>query len=203
MSSSVQNVPAVVVDPVAILVDRLHTSPPELVALLAEVAAGLPADPDHQVRSLTHAGEAELRAAGSLAVAMPPLSQRASTAAVRAVSALRNDALTVAEAAARLHVSPGRVRQRLAAGTLAGFRTTDGWRLPEVLFADDGELPGLAAVLPALPADVHPVALAAFLTRDHPDLVVDTAAVSPRQWLLGGGDPRVVAAAAADAYRVR
>lgn len=203
MSSSVRDVAAVVDDEVAVLADRLQTSPLELVALLAEVAAGLPADPDHQVRSLTHAEEAELRVAGSLAAAMPPLGERASTAAVRAVSVLRAQALTVAEAAAQLHVTPGRVRQRLAAGTLAGFRTTDGWRLPEVQFDDDGELPGLATVLAVLPADVHPVALTAFLTRAHPDLVVDTAAVSPRAWLLGGGEPRVVAAAAADAYRVR
>lgn len=202
MSNSVEQV-SVVDDEMVVLVDRLHTSPPELVALLVEVAAGLPADPDHQVRSLTHAEEAELRAAGSLAATLPPLGERASTATVRAASALRARALTVTEAAVRLRVTPGRVRQRLAAGTLAGFHTANGWRLPDVLFAGDGELPGLAAVLAALPADVHPVALETFLIRVHPDLVVEGTAVSPQEWLLGGGDPRVAAAAAADAYRVR
>lgn len=186
----------------AALVDRLHTSSAELLALLTEVAAGLPADPDGQVRSVTSAEEGELRAAGSLRVSMPPLAGRASTAAVRADTTIRAGARTVGEVAELLGVSPGRIRQRLAARTLLGFHTTDGWRIPGFLFDPAGELPGLSTVLTALPADVHPVAVEAFLTRPHHELVVDGEVVSPREWLRGGGDPQTVAAAAGAAYRL-
>ena len=47
-------------------------------------------------------------------------------------------------------------------------------------------------VLPAIPTDMHPLAVARLLTTAQPDLVVDGQPVSPLQWLRDGGDVRVV-----------
>jgi hypothetical protein len=184
------------------LAERLQASPAEVIALLQSLAAATPAAPGSQHRSLTVAQERELRAAGSLGVALPPLADRASTATAVEAYQISQDALTVPAVAARLGVTASRIRQRLTARSLFGVSTPGGgWRLPRFQFTDDGELPGLAQLLPALPADVHPVALDSFLTRPQPDLVITDEAVSPRDWLTSGGDPAAVARIAAGAYR--
>ena len=70
--------------------------------------------------------------------------------------------------------------------------------LPLFQLDDTGQqlVPGLATVAPRL-ANVHPVAVARWFTLPHPDLVDDDGnPVSPRAWLLGGGDPVEVAALA-------
>lgn len=106
---------------------------------------------------------------------------------------LRDDALTVAQAAAALKVTPGRVRQLVSAGavvTLPGGES--GHLLPAWQIVDGRLLPGLEAVAPAA-AGLHPVTLAGFMTRPDEDLVVDGHSVSPVDWLLTGGDPDVVA----------
>jgi hypothetical protein len=106
--------------------------------------------------------------------------------------------LTVGAVAAKLGIDTSRVRHRLARRQLVGIRRTDGWRLPTWQFGADGApLPGLERVLRALPADVHPVTLARFFATAVPELTVGRAAVSPRAWLEGGGDPAPVAALAA------
>jgi hypothetical protein len=108
-------------------------------------------------------------------------------------------ALPVAEVARRLGIDTSRVRHRLAARQLLGIRRTDGWRLPAWQFGVDGHvLPGLELVLRALPGDVHPVVIARFFASPAPELRMGRAAVSPREWLAGGGDPAIVVALARD-----
>ena len=114
-------------------------------------------------------------------------------AAVAQTAVLRDSALTVAEAATRLGVDPSRVRHRLAQRRLTGWKDGTGWLLPAWQFADDRALPGLAAVLAALPDDQPPLVVAAFMTTPQPDLQLAT----PRQWLATGGDPSRVARLAA------
>ena len=87
------------------------------------------------------------------------------------------------------------VRQRIARHTLIAVKDGAAWRLPLFQLDDTGQqlVPGLATVAPRL-ANVHPVAVARWFTLPHPDLVdEDGQSISPRAWLLGGGDPAEVA----------
>ncbi|HEU5034738.1 MAG TPA: DNA-binding protein [Mycobacteriales bacterium] len=119
-------------------------------------------------------------------------------AAAAGVAAVLADAVPVAAAAQRLGVDASRVRHRLADHQLFGVRRSDGWRLPSWQFGPDGlPLPGLERVLRALPADVHPVVATRFFLTPQPELVLGRTALSPRQWLAGGGDPAAVVALAA------
>ncbi|GAA1902999.1 hypothetical protein [Lapillicoccus jejuensis] len=106
---------------------------------------------------------------------------------------LRDEALTVAQAATALAVTPGRVRQLVSTGavvTLPGGES--GHLLPAWQIVDGRLLPGLESVATAA-AGLHPLTLAGFMTRPDADLVADGEAVSPVDWLLTGGDPDVVA----------
>jgi hypothetical protein len=92
-------------------------------------------------------------------------------------------------------VDPSRVRQRLAAGTAYGIRVEGRWRLPRFQFTDDGRrlVPGFGKIAPRL-TELHPLDMATWFTTPQSDLVLGVAdaeeiAVSPRQWLLGGGEP--------------
>jgi hypothetical protein len=113
-------------------------------------------------------------------------------------AALLATALSVPQLARRLGVDQSRVRQRIAQHTLIAVKDGAAWRLPLFQLDDTGQrlVPGLAAVAPRL-ARVHPVAGARWFTLPHPDLVDDDGhPLSPRAWLLGGGDPKEVAALA-------
>lgn len=112
---------------------------------------------------------------------------------VASYAALLRSGLTTAAAAARLGVSDARVRQRLADRSLFAVRQGPAWRLPLFQFGPDGELPGWGLVCAALPEGLSPVALERWLRTRHPDL-----GEAPREALLAGRDPRLVAAAAAE-----
>lgn len=116
--------------------------------------------------------------------------------AVAAQTVLRDSALTVADAATTLNVDTSRIRHRLAAGRLVGWKDRGGWRLPSWQFTGSGVLPGLEIVLAALPNDQPPLVVAAFMTTAQEDLQIGGAPGTPRQWLLAGGDPDKVAALA-------
>ncbi len=106
-------------------------------------------------------------------------------------------AATVEEVAAALRVSRARVRQRAVERTLYALREGDGWRFPRWQFDEQGRpIRGIGQVVPELPKGIHPVAVWRFLSEPSPDLEIFDAAVSPLQWLRGGGDPEPVAAIA-------
>jgi hypothetical protein len=90
-------------------------------------------------------------------------------------------AVPIAEAAARLGVDPSRLRQRIREGTLLALRRPHG-RGP------DGELPHLAALLGAAQRHLSVLASARAFTLPDDDL----GGVSPRDWLISGGDPAPV-----------
>lgn len=108
-------------------------------------------------------------------------------------------AVTTADVAAALGVSSARVRQRATDRTLYAIRDADEWRFPRWQFDPETgrEIPGLAAVLPSLPATLHPIAVYRFLSEPNPDLEIDDRPASPVSWLASGGDPEPVAAIAA------
>jgi hypothetical protein len=126
-----------------------------------------------------------------------------SLSAAERYAALLASALTVAEAARRLGVDGSRIRQRLLARQLYGIRRRQGWLLPRFQFSDTGLVPGIEQVLSRLPPDLHPLVVAAWFTYPHSDLArpddLEEAPTSPREWLLGGGNARIVADLAEDA----
>lgn len=115
-------------------------------------------------------------------------------------AALIKTSLSVAEAATLLGVSEGRIRQRLGKHELFGIPMGREWRLPRFQFGEDGELPGWSHVAAQLPAELSPVALAAWMATPNPDLVVgeEETPVSPREWLASGRSPKAVIRLVAD-----
>lgn len=110
---------------------------------------------------------------------------------------LLQSSLSVEQAARLLGVNPSRVRQRLTARppTLYGIKEGKAWRVPRFQFAGRKPIPGVPAVIGALPPDLHPVAVRRWLTTPHPDLRVgpDARPVAPLEWLRTGRAPGVVA----------
>lgn len=156
------------------------------------------APPDAR-RGLPSATQKALQAVGvspgDLAPMLPD-EPRADLEAAAEHAGLAASALTVSQAAARLGVDPSRIRQRLAARTLLGIRVEGSWRLPRFQFTDDGRrpIPGFGSIAPHL-TELHPLDVATWFTTPHGDLVLgvagdDEIAVSPRDWLLAGGNPR-------------
>lgn len=187
---------------VATRVERLSQRLNMSVESLLEVIDPFVPDPDRSAPTQLSAHEdATLREIGLLRPPHLEAARRPSTAAELRFKALLAQALSAKEAAKRLGVTEGRVRQRLADRTLYGIATKRGWRLPEFQFAADETLPGLERVLPALDEALHPLAVEGFFTRRQPDLVLESESVSPAGWLAAGGDPTAVADLAGDLLR--
>lgn len=118
-------------------------------------------------------------------------------------AAILASALTVSQAARRVGVDGSRVRQRLLARELYGIRERRGWLIPIFQFEADRLVPRLDRVLPRLDPGLHPLSVVSWFTRPHPDLYLPEDAsetpVSPREWLLAGGDPLTVVGLGEDA----
>ncbi|GFG53472.1 hypothetical protein CQY20_31700 [Mycolicibacterium agri] len=116
-------------------------------------------------------------------------------------------AFTAEEVAAGLSISASRVRQKRLARELWAIADGQTWLFPISQFERDAnggpvrQIRGLDQVIKALAPDLHPVAVDGFLHTPQPDLFVDKA-VSPLEWLRGGGDvaQAVTAATTADWY---
>lgn len=171
----------------------LRVRPEEFLALVVDAARQLSPTTADPAEYFTPDQRAALTDVGLDLGAQRPGESDARAKAVVARAVLRDSALTVTQAAGRLGVDTSRVRHRLAAGRLAGWKDRGGWRLPAWQFAGDGALPGLATVLAAVTDDQPALTVAAFMTSRQADLVVDGEAATPREWLLAGGDPVAVA----------
>ena len=109
--------------------------------------------------------------------------------------AMLASALPTKEAAEVLEVGESRVRQRLREGTLYGVKAGRENRLPVFQFEGGKEVPGIAKVLKHVDCSLHPVAVVNLFMLPNPDLFLDEEEanpVSPRYWLLSGGDPEVL-----------
>ena len=187
----------------------LTAAPAEIERLVEEaIERALPLRPPVDARD--ELGEDELRFLEEAGVDLADLAPRdrgvrsplALTAADYA--ALLTTALTVADLAARLGVDESRIRQRLARHTLYGIKDGKSWRIPLFQLDDAGQalVPGLYRVAPYW-GDAHPVEVVRWFTLPHVDLAgLDEQSVSPRRWLLTGGDPGVVAALAEELHGV-
>jgi hypothetical protein len=105
-------------------------------------------------------------------------------------------AYSASEVAELLGVNESRVRQRRADRALWAIQDRGGWVFPALQFEDEagrrGQIRELDRVLQVLPADLHPLSVAGFLTTPQPDLRVGGQPVSPLDWLRSGGDGRLV-----------
>jgi len=115
-------------------------------------------------------------------------------ASIAQFAVLINSSITVAQAASRLGVDAGRVRQRLGERSLFGLKLgSNEWHLPAFQFEQlGGEVPHLGQVLRRLPPDLHPIELVTWLTSPDAELQVEEEAVTPLEWLKSGGDPAPV-----------
>lgn len=100
------------------------------------------------------------------------------------------------EVASRLGIVIDEVRQRRSSGELfafdaAGIELYPTWQFTEA--ASGGLLPHLTGVLKALrPDERNPASVMAFMTVPKLDLAIDNEQLTPVQWLLRGGSPRVL-----------
>jgi excisionase family DNA binding protein len=106
--------------------------------------------------------------------------------------------LSVGQAAERLGVGTSRIRQRIGEGSLYAIKVGRSWRLPDWHFTKSGELPGIAAVIHALPDGTDLLEVDGFVTSSNVDLVVEDVAVTPLEWLGAGLDAESVLRIAAD-----
>ncbi|HEV2779368.1 MAG TPA: DNA-binding protein [Actinophytocola sp.] len=171
----------------------LRVDPDEFLTLVEDAARQLsPADPD----PADYFNPEQQEALTAVGLDLSPRRRSDGDHRARAVAAqavLRDSAVTVAEAAETIGVDPSRIRHRLLARRLSGWKERGGWRLPAWQFTSTGVLPGLEAVLEAVPDDQPPLVVAAFMTTSQSDLRIDGEPVSPRAWLLASGDPEPVA----------
>lgn len=108
---------------------------------------------------------------------------------------LISTAYTSSEVASGLGVNDSRIRQRRLARTLWAIEDNGAWVFPVVQFdkvtvgGRDVLKPvrGLDQVLPALPTDLHPTAVAGFLLTPQEDLTIDGRPRAVRDWLSSGG----------------
>jgi hypothetical protein len=162
---------------------------------VAALSRDLRAMPDAAASQLTAAEEAILREHGG--ITGPVGDDRAvRTAVLRSSSSnlaeQTRDSLSVEQAAKLLLVDGSRVRHRVRDRALFAFKIGAGLRLPTWQFHEHDHIPGLRPVLAVLPADLHPLEVAGFMTTPDADLAVADVPLSPRDWLIGGGDVRVV-----------
>jgi len=100
--------------------------------------------------------------------------------------------ISVPQAAELLHVDASRIRHRLRDRALYGFKIGSSLRLPLWQFDNGAPIPGLRAVLATLPAELHPLEVAGFMTTPDPELTITDQPTSPRDWLSHAGDVTVV-----------
>lgn len=139
---------------------------------------------DHDARLLDAAGF----------TAEPEPYAGAITAALAHTARLLNTAATVDEVAAALGVNESRIRQRRLDHSLWAIDVDNQWLFPVMQFEENNRGPGrrqirgLDQVFKALPHDLHPVAVAGFLTTPQPNLLLEGNPTSPVIWLRSGGD---------------
>jgi hypothetical protein len=108
---------------------------------------------------------------------------------------LISTAYTPAEVGSGLGVKESRIRQRRLARTLWAVDINRAWVYPAVQFDLDTvngrrtlkQVRGLEQILPALPTDLHPTAVAGFLLTPQQELRIGNRPCTVRDWLHSGG----------------
>ncbi|WAC50503.1 hypothetical protein [Frigoribacterium sp. SL97] len=97
--------------------------------------------------------------------------------------------LSSAEVAARLDRDASSIRHRVVAGTLYSFLVGTKRRFPAWQFTDDAKqpvLPGLPALVAAIPEEMHASSVQGFMTTRQEDLRIEDTQVTPAEWLQLG-----------------
>lgn len=158
----------------------------------------LPARDSDSTVSLAAADRDYLKRFSGAALVSPARAEELAARRVASATAEVVQALNRTEVAEQLGITPSRVSHRQADGHLYAFRAGPGkLRYPDWQFAADATIPHLPQVLGAMSADAPPWALRRFMLSADPDLIIDELEVSPRDWLLAGGDAEVVVGLAA------
>lgn len=106
------------------------------------------------------------------------------------LAAILPTALSPAEVAGSLGISPGHVRRTIRSGALFAVRIGGRWRVPRFQFGSDGLVPNIAAVNAAAPRTLDPVSLVRWYSTPDADLPgPDGRALSPLDWLRAGRAP--------------
>lgn len=126
------------------------------------------------------------------------LRQRRVLAAAKTMSEIVGSALTLDHVAETLGLSRSRISHRLAEQTLWAFtahghRYVPRWQITTDVPRDRsrfgvGTLPGLPQVVPAIPKNLHPLAVETFMTAARDEF----EGRSPVEWLVSGGDPEAI-----------
>lgn len=117
--------------------------------------------------------------------------------AVRELADALSGSVSIKEAATILGIDRSRVSRRITGKTLWAFDLHGSRRIPRWQFIGDELLPGLDAVVPAIPRGTTPAAVDVFMHTPQPDFDGRT----PIEHLAAGGDPGVVAGFVADLTR--
>jgi hypothetical protein len=153
------------------------------------------------IRPVDYFGESQQAALRKLGASLQPLraTELGPVAGLAAAHAdLVKHSLSVATVAKLLGVDPSRVRQRIYAHSLYGFKHGGAWLVPA--FQVDGRTlrPGLNLGIAELSPQLHPVAVSRWFTTPNADLILGDEAVSPIAWLSSGGPPELIASLAGE-----
>jgi excisionase family DNA binding protein len=177
----------------------IDASPSEFLGLVRDAAESLRTPPTLDPREQLSSAEVEALRRGRFSLSRARAGESGPmSSTVAAYVAMMDDALSVGEAARRLHVDQSRIRQLLSNGSLFGVKVKGEWRLPRFQFTTRGVVPGIQEVLRALPDDLHPVEVINWLQNPDPDLEMGGQSLSPLDWLRSGGDPERVSVVARD-----
>jgi len=142
---------------------------------------------------LTEADDAFLQRFSGVQAATPESLAALDARSAARAAAERAGALSRTAVAELLGVDVTRVSHQTAAGDLYSYKLGRGRpAYPDWQFSGQNGLPHLREVLAALPAGTHPVTVRAFMTNWDSSLRREGVFVSPRVWLLGGGDVTAV-----------
>lgn len=115
--------------------------------------------------------------------------------------ALLKGSLSVEQAARRLRLTSGRLRQLLVAGRLYGVKVGTDWRIPAFQFQGKELVPGIGTVVAKLRREPGLLAIYNWFTAPNPDLRTEVDAedaFTPLDWLRSGHPPEQVASLAAE-----
>jgi hypothetical protein len=172
----------------ALLRDRFGLSRAELIPALKTLPAR-----DNWSTPLTTAQAQLLDDADFPAV--PNSFAESSAGVVVRIGRLIKSAYSADEVAAGLGVNNSVVEQRRQSRTLWAIDVDGSWVYPAAQFTRGSTggrsmlevVSNLDRVLPALPADLHPAAVAGFLSTPRHDLALHRRPCTVREWLIGGG----------------
>jgi len=149
--------------------------------------------------SLSEPESEYLRRFSGLAAASQEQKAELDARRVAALTAEVAQSLDRSAVATLLGISPSRVSHRQAEGALYAFSAGPGRHLyPDWQFASRTVLPHLSEVIGNMRPGTPAAVVRRFMTTPDPDLVVEGVGLSPRDWLLAGGEATALTELAAE-----